>query len=296
MDDYGKRLFFGEAPPHFPPQRLATDTNLTIAKGIGVSLVKNGISLPEGSHAHDSYEFLLPYVMPQTRLDKLEFRPEPNTIYAFNPNQAHGPSRPVSNCYFSAVMIDRSLIRKVSRSISGTSDVYFKNKADAFFTGFNELLSLFACEARNRQQGYELILESLAIQIVVNLLRTVENNVSFPVREKNYYEKTNIKKAIDFLMESYHDTLSLNALAQVANLSPYHFIRVFKAETGKTPFEFLLDIKIDRASQLLGSGQHSITQVCYMTGFNSLSHFTTAFKRKTGLTPSEYRKQVCKQS
>ena len=292
MDDYAKWLFFGERPPDFPPQRLVQNTDLMVAHGIGISLVKNGISLPEGSHSHESYEFLLPYEVSHIRLEKQEFIPEKNFLYSFNPYQAHGPSRPINNCFFSAVMIDRALIRKISRSISGKADVFFSTKAKAPAAGFNESLRLFSFEARNKQQGYELILDSLAVQIVVNLLRNVQNNVSFPVREKNYYEKKNIKKAVEFLMESYDDGLSLSDLAQVANLSPYHFIRVFKAETGKTPFEYLLDIKIDKASQLLTAGDHSITQVCYMTGFNSLSHFTTAFKRKTGMTPSQYRKRI----
>jgi len=292
MDDYVKRLFFGERPPDFPPQRLVQDTNLAAGNGIAVSLAKNGISLPAGTHTHEAYEFMLPYAMPNIRLEKQELFPERNSLYAFNPYQAHGPSKPAGNCIFSAVMIDGALVRKISHSISGKEDVFFNNKADLPVTGFTELLAMFACEAKNRQQGYQLILESLSIQIVVNLLRKVKNNVFFPVQEKNYFEKKHIKKAVEFLMESYDDGLSLSDLAQVANLSPYHFIRVFKAETGKTPFEFLLDIKIGKATELLVSGHHSITQICYMTGFNSLSHFTTAFKRKTGVTPSQYRKRV----
>ncbi|MFZ5642647.1 MAG: helix-turn-helix domain-containing protein [Bacillota bacterium] len=78
----------------------------------------------------------------------------------------------------------------------------------------------------------------------------------------------------------------------MANLSSYYFIRVFKAQMGKTPYEYLLDIKMEKAREMLKQRNHTITEICYECGFNSISHFTTAFKRKVGVTPTYYRKSA----
>ncbi len=72
-------------------------------------------------------------------------------------------------------------------------------------------------------------------------------------------------------------------------MSPYHFIRIFKNETGKTPYEYLVDIKIEKACSLLRRSNLSVTEICFLCGFNSSSHFSTVFKQKIGVSPSMYR-------
>lgn len=91
-------------------------------------------------------------------------------------------------------------------------------------------------------------------------------------------------------MENYTKEYSLEEVAQLANLSPYYFIKVFKTQTGKTPYDFLVDIKINKACTLLKTSSNTITEICEYCGFSNSSHFTNVFKRKMGVSPSEYRK------
>ncbi len=106
-------------------------------------------------------------------------------------------------------------------------------------------------------------------------------------------EETNgINKAIEFLKENYTGDYSLDDVARVASFSPFHFIRVFKAYTGKTPYRYLLDFKIEKAREMLESECRSVTDICFSCGFNSLSHFTSVFKKKVGAAPSEYRRKI----
>lgn len=108
---------------------------------------------------------------------------------------------------------------------------------------------------------------------------------------RNYYELDNINRVIDFFQENYSRQYSLDEVARLANFSPYYFIRIFKEYTGKSPYEFLLDIKLNEACRLLKEKNKSITEITHLCGFGNSSHFSTLFKRKVGVSPSEYRKQ-----
>jgi AraC-like DNA-binding protein len=85
--------------------------------------------------------------------------------------------------------------------------------------------------------------------------------------------------------------LSLAALAGVAGWSPSHLIRAFRALTGQSPHRCLLQRRLDEACRLLDAGEHSVTDVCWLAGFGSLSHFVTTFRRETGVSPGAYRRR-----
>jgi AraC-like DNA-binding protein len=86
--------------------------------------------------------------------------------------------------------------------------------------------------------------------------------------------------------------LSLAALAGVAGWSPSHLIRAFRAATGQSPHRWLLQRRLDEACRLLDLGEHSVTDVCWLAGFGSLSHFVTTFRRETGVSPGGYRQRA----
>jgi AraC-like DNA-binding protein len=83
--------------------------------------------------------------------------------------------------------------------------------------------------------------------------------------------------------------LSLAVLAGVAGWSPSHLVRAFRAVTGQSPHHHLLQRRLDEACRLLDAGDHSVTDVCWLAGFGSLSHFVTTFRRETGVSPGRWR-------
>jgi AraC-like DNA-binding protein len=86
--------------------------------------------------------------------------------------------------------------------------------------------------------------------------------------------------------------LSLATLAGVAGWSPSHLVRAFRAATGQSPHRWLLQRRLDEACRLLDLGEHSVTDVCWLAGFGSLSHFVTTFRRETGVAPGSYRERA----
>lgn len=98
-------------------------------------------------------------------------------------------------------------------------------------------------------------------------------------------------RARDLLQDS-RGKVRVEQAAREAALSPYHFIRLFKATFGQTPHQALIDARLDRAKQLLVAADLSVTQVCLEVGFASLGSFSSLFARRVGASPAAYRRRV----
>lgn len=238
-----------------------------------------------------SYEFMMPiYEVPPVKIDGKKLEVNCGEIFSINPEQPHCGTIEKEVRGFYSMFIDKEFVHDLSRLICGKSQVLFDNESSFLGNEIKSDIQLFIKESKIRQPGYRFILQSLETQMVVNLLRQLSNNLPTFVPEQAYNEKRGIKRVVEFLREHYNEDYSTEDAAKLANLSTYHFIRVFKAETGKTPYEFLLDIKIEKAREMLKLKNRTITEICFMSGFKNLCHFTTVFKKKTGMTPTDYRR------
>jgi AraC family transcriptional regulator len=94
-----------------------------------------------------------------------------------------------------------------------------------------------------------------------------------------------------FLAQNLAYDVDLNTIAAQASLSPYYFTRQFTAMIGMPPYRYLITLRIQRAAQLLRESDLTVTQILHRVGFHSPSHFTTTFRRHTGLSPTAYRRR-----
>lgn len=97
---------------------------------------------------------------------------------------------------------------------------------------------------------------------------------------------------LDFVDENLEKSIGLADMAAVAELSPYHFGRVFKHATGKSPYQHLIYWRIARSQILLAGTERSIVDIAAACGFLNKAHFSTAFSRQTGMSPSRYRAAI----
>lgn len=101
---------------------------------------------------------------------------------------------------------------------------------------------------------------------------------------------------LDIILKYIHrhldSTLTLNDLADRASLSPFYFSRRFKEKTGYTPYQYILTSRINLAKFYLKSTSDTVKTVGYGCGFQSEHSFCTAFKKETGMTPSQYRRDA----
>jgi AraC-like DNA-binding protein len=93
-----------------------------------------------------------------------------------------------------------------------------------------------------------------------------------------------------FIDSNYAERIDAEEIADEACYSKFHFIRTFKSIYGRTPHQYLTHVRIERAKKLLEQGV-SVTEACFAVGFDSLASFTSLFKRRVGVTPSEYQRR-----
>jgi AraC-like DNA-binding protein len=93
-----------------------------------------------------------------------------------------------------------------------------------------------------------------------------------------------------FIDSNYAERIDAGQIADEACYSKFHFIRTFKSIYGRTPHQYLTHVRIERAKELLKQ-EVSVTEACFAVGFDSLGSFTSLFKRRAGVTPSEYQRQ-----
>ncbi|MCB0628540.1 MAG: AraC family transcriptional regulator [Saprospiraceae bacterium] len=101
-----------------------------------------------------------------------------------------------------------------------------------------------------------------------------------------------IRKALNFIEREYGKKILLKDLAQQAGLSPFHFQRLFRRETGESPAECLTRIRLDRAGHLLRvNADLPISRIAYDCGFSSPATFSRSFSQRYGCSPSHFRKE-----
>jgi AraC-like DNA-binding protein len=194
---------------------------------------------------------------------------------------------------FIGVHIATSYLKEVSCQINNSSYFSFDNIPVPACDQIKYLMQCFISESSNRQAGYNFILDSLSTQLSVNLLRHAKLSKSSKAQDEKPPGSKDIIRVIEFFREHYtSNNYSSVEIAKLANLSPYHFIRAFKQHTGKTPYEYLIDIKLEKAKEMLKNKRCSITEVCFSCGFANHSHFSTVFKKRLGVTPTEYRAAI----
>ena len=97
------------------------------------------------------------------------------------------------------------------------------------------------------------------------------------------------KKVINYISENYNKNISLEDLASISYMTTNSFCRYFKNRTAKTAFQLIREFRINKACQMLINGEKYISQICFDTGFNSLSSFNRVFKPLKHISATEYK-------
>jgi AraC family transcriptional regulator len=99
-----------------------------------------------------------------------------------------------------------------------------------------------------------------------------------------------VQRVADFILAHLNQDLSLDALAQQAGFSAYHFARLFRQTTGESPHQLVMRLRVERAQQLLRTTDAPIAHIAVACGFANQSHLSRIFVRQVGRTPRAYRR------
>jgi AraC family transcriptional regulator len=149
-------------------------------------------------------------------------------------------------------------------------------------------LALLA-ELRSGDPLGRIYADALATVLAVHLLRRHSSATRSAMRGPAGLPPAALKRATEYIEENLAEDLSLAAVARAANLSPYHFARLFKASTGFPPHQYVIRRRVERARRLLATTDRPLAFIAQEVGFASGSHLARHFRRLLGVPPCDYR-------
>lgn len=96
-----------------------------------------------------------------------------------------------------------------------------------------------------------------------------------------------LQKARRIVDEDISRKININSLAREANLSAFHFSRLFKNAFGISPYQYVLNRRLERSFELLKGGDYMLTDIAYQVGFNDIYSFSKSFKKRFNICPSK---------
>ena len=144
-------------------------------------------------------------------------------------------------------------------------------------------------EYNNENREGNLYAESLVNALTLHLLKNYSNARSITENTNGGLSGYKINRVKEFIGANLEADLSLADIAEVADLSRFHFARAFRKSTGQTPQQYVTEQRIERAKYLLASEDLPIVEISLQTGFKNQSHFTALFRKYTKFTPKMWR-------
>ncbi|MFA9380651.1 MAG: AraC family transcriptional regulator [Acetanaerobacterium sp.] len=141
------------------------------------------------------------------------------------------------------------------------------------------LLEIF----KNKQSLSESSASCIIHKLLCNLVSPTTESGAFNILDSV------VNNAVQYIKSHYAEPLSVEEIARHVSVSPSHFSRLFKRETGNSPYEYVLNIRLDKSKKLLKQTNLSVAQISECAGFNSLSNFAYTFHTRVGITPTQFR-------
>lgn len=154
------------------------------------------------------------------------------------------------------------------------------------------LLEVLLYEKRNGFQNGSLFTDSLGTALASHLLHYYSIRPPAPRNSAGGMAASALRRCIALMEANIDGDLRLRELADEAGVSLSHFIRSFRETTGKTPYQFLLHRRVERAQLLMRNPAKSLTEVALASGFADQHHLARVFRRITSMTPTTYRRSL----
>jgi AraC-like DNA-binding protein len=145
------------------------------------------------------------------------------------------------------------------------------------------------------QDSFYAVMKFFTILYELSKCKEAKTLSSSPfARIDTHSESRRVQNIQQYINENYKQDIRLPVLAQMAGMSAVAFSRFFKARTGTSLSDYIIDVRLGHASQMLIQTGTPVADICFECGFNNLSNFNRIFKKKKGCSPQEYRKQLKK--
>lgn len=190
---------------------------------------------------------------------------------------------------FISICVKKDFFEKIASQIINMQKIEFKINDNAYSHQILDLIELWIKEIIDFGENCTLMIESIEIQLVIQLIR--DSLAKFLIIGRNKFTDNDyIDRSIKYMQEYYSSNIRISEICNNIFISSCHFQRIFKSHMNQTPYSYLMGIRIDKAKEKLKSNQAHIEEIARLCGFVNTAHFSSVFKRVEGISPSEYRK------
>lgn len=192
------------------------------------------------------------------------------------------------------VILSPSLYERAERAVFGDEAGTRRFVSPAPFRDdvILEIANAFLDEVARPEPSSNMMVRALAEVLALRVLRFhVTRGATIPVSATRL-DEGGMKKLRSYALENLSGDLSLEKLAEVVDLGVPHFSSLFRRAFGLTPHDWVMQLRLDRASEMLREGSHSLAEVAEISGFADQSHLTRRFKQRFGLSPRRWQQQT----
>lgn len=238
-------------------------------------------------HSHPTYFFALPFNdQVSFKIDNQVIITEPKKLIALSPQIQH---KEIYSEYFPryvAIFINKSFFEDQLQEYSLPSEILFNGDLIPEPPGFIHMIKEFMLEADNQIPGASSVLYAISLRISHSIIRSMLNLIH--LNDKISF-RLEIDQTIQYMHLNLDKKITIENLAKIAHMSPSHYSRLFKNETGQSCISYLNQIRMDQVKRLLREGDKSITEIAHDCGFGSSAYLSASFYKQFKLSPSEYQ-------
>ncbi len=229
----------------------------------------------------------------------------PNDIFVFSSNEQHCISDVYEGEEFSFTNLQFE-----PRYVWGSKNNGFSNEAVNICFSHNEdfcsrlprdnpytkkiagLMGEIEQEFHEKNAEYELMIHNKVYEILIILARHLNYGIGKTVTPHEYGQIKCIRSAMEYINRHLSEEITLQGVADKVNLSPNYFSHIFKSTMGISLWDYIISKRIENAITLISQQQDkNMLDIAVQCGFNNTANFNKMFRRITGITPSEFRKQ-----
>jgi len=224
--------------------------------------------------------------VPDTYFNNKVIRISQGKTLAINPGDKVYCSQRLSTKPYYSLLIKPRLLQRIAEEMDFYNEIRFSELQNPFSGNLFWMMKNYEQEY-DRKDRLPLLLDSLEIQIAALLLREFKTNIKSHDLCPDC--ESYVRLAAEYMRAYLSSNITIEDICNEIHVSPYHFIRMFRQRTGIPPHRYLLNIRIEKAKELLTCGDYAVAETATLCGFLSASHFSATFKKYTGCSPLDYK-------
>lgn len=220
------------------------------------------------------------------------YKSNTESIMFFNPEQVHdGCAGAGSPMEYAMLYIPEPILMNLMRSLSKVTKDQARLNTPIFKDTMlrKQVFSLF--RVMQQPNAFSVLEEEQMLLGITQSIARLGGGEAFDKLKPQSRKDTLLIRAKEFIHYNLHRKISVDDIACAANISKFHFIRLFCAQFGMTPHQYVLYLRINQSKLVLESGERAVN-VAAQFGFSDINHLNRKFKNVFGITPTEYQRQL----